>query len=88
MQIEWSEAEGLKLGGVPKAAGVAGGAPVQRRVDGRSGPRRGQEELSRDNGGTLSPRRSEARRQCGVWASEFMQPWPGAVENGVGVVPP
>ena len=34
-----------------------------------------------------SARRSEARRQCGVWASDFMQPWPGAVENGVGVVP-
>ena len=27
------------------------------------------------------------RGQCGVWASDFMQPWPGAVENGVGVVP-
>jgi hypothetical protein len=41
MQIEWSEAEGLKLGGVVKAAGVAAGAPVQRRVDGRSEPSRG-----------------------------------------------
>jgi hypothetical protein len=27
------------------------------------------------------------RNECGVWASDFMQPWPGAVENGVGVVP-
>ena len=44
MQIEWSEAEGLKLAGVVKAAEVAAGAPVQRRVDGRSEPRRGQEE--------------------------------------------
>jgi hypothetical protein len=34
MQIEWIEAEGLKLGRVAKAAGVAVGAPVQRRVDG------------------------------------------------------
>jgi hypothetical protein len=33
-----------------------------------------------------SARRCEAREQCGVWASDFMQPWPGAVENGVGVV--
>jgi hypothetical protein len=47
MQIEWSEAAGLKLGGVVKAAGVAAGAPVQRRVDGRSEPSRGQEKLSR-----------------------------------------
>jgi hypothetical protein len=44
MQIEWSEAEGLKLAGVGKAAGLAAGAPVQGRVDGRSEPRRGQEE--------------------------------------------
>jgi hypothetical protein len=44
MQIEWSEAEGLKLAGVGKAAGVAAGAPVQGRVDGLSEPRRGQEE--------------------------------------------
>ena len=34
-----------------------------------------------------SARRSEARRQCGMWVTDFMQPWPGAVENGVGVVP-
>jgi len=44
MQIEWSEAEGLKLGGVVKAAGVAASAPVQRGVEGRSEPRRGQQE--------------------------------------------
>jgi hypothetical protein len=44
MQIEWSEAEGLKLAGVGKAAGVAAGAPVQGRVDGRSEPRWGEEE--------------------------------------------
>ncbi|MGH9647410.1 MAG: hypothetical protein ACRD4E_11385 [Bryobacteraceae bacterium] len=23
---------------------------------------------------------------CGVWASDFMQPWPAAVENGAGAV--
>ena len=34
-----------------------------------------------------SARRCEARRQYGVWASDVMQPRPGAVENGVGVVP-
>jgi hypothetical protein len=87
MQIEWSEAAGLKLGGVVKAAGVAAGAPVQRRVDGRSEPSRGQGKVVQGNGDTLrrdAPKRVE---QCGVWASDFMQPWPGAVENGVGVVP-
>ena len=87
MQIEWSEAEGLKLGGVVKAAGVATDAPVQRRVDGGSGPSRGQEEIVQGQRRHTSPRRCEAR-QCSVWASDFMQPWPGAVENGVGVVPP
>ena len=44
MQIEWSEAEGLKLAGVGKTTGVAAGAPVHGRVDGRSEPRRRQEE--------------------------------------------
>ena len=86
MQIEWSEAEGLKLGGVVKAAGVATGAPVQRRVDGGSEPSGGQEEVVQGQRRQTSPRRCEARRQCGVWASDFMQPWPGGVENGVGVV--
>ena len=33
-----------------------------------------------------SARCSESCRPCGVWASDFMQPWPGGVENGVGVV--
>ena len=87
MQIEWSEAEGLKAGGVVEAAGVAAGAPVQRGVDGGSEPSRGQEEVVQGQRRHTSPRRSEARRQCGVWASDFMQPWPGAVENGVAVVP-
>ena len=88
MQIEWSEAEGLKLGGMVKAAGVAAGAPVQRRVDGGSEPSRREQEVVQGQRRHTSPRRSEARRQYGVWASDFMQPWPGAVENGVGVVPP
>jgi hypothetical protein len=44
MQIEWSERGVQKFTGVVKAAGVATGAPVQRRVDGGSEPWRGQEE--------------------------------------------
>ena len=28
------------------------------------------------------------RSECGAWASDFMQPWPGTVENEVGVVLP
>ena len=86
MQIEWSEAEGLKLGGVVKAVGVAAGAPVQRRVDGGSEPRQGQEEGVWRLWRQTSAKRSEARRECGGWVSDFMQPWPGAVGNGVGVV--
>ena len=53
MRIEWSETEGLKLAGVVKAAIVAGGALVQRRVDGRSEPRRGQEGDVRVYGGRI-----------------------------------
>ena len=43
-------------------------------------------KVSGGDGDTL--RRSALNRaeQWGVWASDFMQPWPGAVENGVGVV--
>ena len=37
MQIEWSEPEGLKLGGAVKAAGGAACAPVQRRAHGGDG---------------------------------------------------
>src|SRR5579859_3369080 len=86
MQIEWSEAEGLKLAGVVNSAGVAAGGPAQGGVDGRSEPRRGQEEVVRRQRRHTSARRSEGRRQCGVWARDFMQPWSGGVENGVGVV--
>jgi len=37
--------------------------------------------------GHTSARRAEARQRWGVWTGEFMQPWPVAAENGVGVVP-
>jgi hypothetical protein len=40
---------------------------VQRRVDGRGEPRRGQEEVVRGQRRHTSAGRSEARRQCGVW---------------------
>ena len=61
MQIEWSETAGLKLGGVVKAAGVAAGAPVQRRVACGSEPSRGQEEVVQGQRRHTSPRRCEAR---------------------------
>jgi len=48
--------------------GRAGG-PVQRRVDGRSEPRRGREEVVRWQRRHTLAGRSEAGRQCGVWAS-------------------
>ena len=33
-----------------------------------------------------SAERAEPRQQLGLWASDFMQLWPGAVANEVGVV--
>ena len=87
MQIEWSERKVSRFTGVVKATGAVRGAPVQRRVDGRREPRREQEEDVWVQRRHTSARRSEARRQRGVWAGDFMQPWPGVAENGVGVVP-
>ena len=56
------------------------------RSSGWGDPTLGREEGSRGNGDTV--RRDALKRAdsavCG--ASEFMQSWPGAVENGVGVV--
>ena len=55
------------------------------RSSGWGDPTLGREEGSRGNGDTV--RREALKRAdsavCG--ASDFMQPWPGAVENGVGV---
>jgi hypothetical protein len=39
------------------------------------------------NGDTLRRDALERTDSSGVWASDFMQAWPGAVETGVGVVP-
>ena len=61
-----------KFAGVVKAGGGGAGAPVQRRVDGRSEPRRRQEEDVWVERRHTSARRSEACRQCGVWASDFI----------------
>jgi len=49
----------------------------------RSGDRK---KISERNGDTL---RRDALKGAdrAVWVSDFMQPWPAAVENGVGVVP-
>ncbi|HEY6767760.1 MAG TPA: hypothetical protein VI386_23655 [Candidatus Sulfotelmatobacter sp.] len=46
----------------------------------------GMKKGSSGDGGRL--RRDALKRadSSGVWASDFMQRWPGAVENGVGVV--
>jgi hypothetical protein len=44
---------GVAVRGVVKAVGVAVDAPVRGRVDGRSEPRRGQEEDVWGNGDTL-----------------------------------
>jgi hypothetical protein len=46
----------------------------------------GMKKVSSGEGDTL---RQDAVKRAGsaVWVSDFMQPWPRAVENGVGVVP-
>jgi hypothetical protein len=44
MQIEWSKRRVQKFTGLVKTGGGAVGAPVRRRVDVGSEPRRGQEE--------------------------------------------
>ena len=88
MEIEWSQRGVWEFAGIVKADGVGVGVPVRTRVEGRSEPRRGEEEDLWVQRRHTSVRRSEERRQRGVWASEFMQPRPGAGENGVEVVPP
>ena len=45
----------------------------RKKMSGRSGDTLRQDALK--------------RADSAVWASDFMQPWPGVVENGVGVVP-
>ena len=46
----------------------------------------GMKKVSSSDGDTL--RRDALKRvDSAVWVNDFMQPWPGAVENGVGVVP-
>ena len=49
-------------------------------------PRVGHEEGIERRRRHTSAERAEPRRQLGLWASDFIQPWPGVVENGVGVV--
>ena len=46
----------------------------------------GMKKVSSGDGDT-PPRDALKRVDSAVWVSDFMQPWPGAVENGVGVVP-
>ena len=50
-------------------------------------PTLGHEEGIKRRRRYTSAERAEPRQQLGLWASDFMQPRPGAVENGVAVVP-
>ena len=43
-------------------------------------------KMSEYSGETLRRDALKARRHCELWASEFMQPWLGPVENEVEVV--
>ena len=50
-------------------------------------PTVGHEEAVERRRRHTSAERAELRQQLGLWASDFMRRRPGAVENGVGVVP-
>jgi hypothetical protein len=60
MQIEWSEAEGLKLGGVVKAAGVAGSALCKEELKAEVSLGGDSKKMSGCNKGTL--RRDAGKR--------------------------
>jgi hypothetical protein len=72
MQIEWSEAEVLKLAGVgteaEKEVGEGGGAGV----DGRRRCERGREVGIGSGGGQTGAERGEPCRVFELWASSFM----------------
>src|SRR5215470_14969829 len=73
MQIEWGERGVSKFLGVVRAAAVPGGAAVRTGIDARNDARPGQEKEVWAEQRHTSARCWEARRQCGVWASDFMQ---------------
>jgi hypothetical protein len=85
MEIEWNKRGLYKLAAVVKTGGVGVGTPAQRRVDGRSKPRRGLGGDVWMSRGHTSARRSEAGQPGGVWRVISCRR-PAAVENGVGVV--
>ena len=60
---------------------------VQRRVDGGRSLDEGRKKMSGGEQETDLGERAERASSLRLWASDFMQLWPGAVENGVGVVP-
>src|SRR5262252_6124136 len=73
MQIEWGERGVSKFLGVVRAAAVPGGAAAGTGIDARNEARPGQEKGVGAEQRHTSARCWEARRQCGVWASDFMQ---------------
>jgi len=75
------------LAGVVKADGEGVGALCKDEWMAEVHLGRDRKKMSGWKGDTLR-REALKRSECGAWASDFMQPWPGAVENGVGVVRP
>jgi hypothetical protein len=61
MQIEWSEAEGLKIGGVVKAAGVAASALCKEELKTEVSLGGDSKKMSGCNKGTL---RRDARKRA------------------------
>ena len=74
-----------RFGGAVEAGGAGGGALCKDESMTGVDLGRDRKKMSRWKGDTL--RRDALKRvEIAVWASEFMQPWPGPVENEVGVV--
>ncbi|MGC2490440.1 MAG: hypothetical protein WA412_17325, partial [Candidatus Sulfotelmatobacter sp.] len=72
MQIEWSEEEVLKLGGVGTEAEVEVVESVGRRIDGGKRWDTGREVGIRSGAGRTGAEHGEPCRVFELWASRFM----------------
>jgi hypothetical protein len=85
MQIEWSEAEVLKLAGVGMEAEGEVRGRVGARFDGRKRCEGAREVGIGSGAGRRRAERGEPCRVCELWEISFMPQWRASVvENGVG----
>lgn len=85
MQIAWGEGGVEKFAGAVEVGAEGGGALCRDESMAEVDLGRDRKKMRGWKGDTLR-RDTVKRNECGMCASEFMQPWPGVVENGVGVV--